>query len=66
MSYDVFAFVTHSPDRLPHYERVFNQIISEQVYRYNDVPHPDDHAMHVSLFHKLLINKDSSVICWVV
>ena len=46
-------FFFFSPDRMPHYERVFNQIISEQVYRYNDVPHPDGHRMQVHNFKKI-------------
>jgi len=30
-----------SPDRLPHYVRVFSKAVGEQLYRYTDVPHPD-------------------------
>jgi len=29
------------PDRLPHYVRVFNKAVNEQMYRYSDVPHPE-------------------------
>ena len=32
-----------SPDRLPHYVRIFNKAVGEQLYRYSDVPHPDGH-----------------------
>lgn len=34
-----------SPDRLPHYVKVFSKAVNEQTYRYTDVPRPD------GLFH---------------
>ena len=36
---------TFSPDRLPHYDRVFRQTVSDQIDRYEDLPkhnHMDD------------------------
>lgn len=42
-SYCIIQFISvFSPDRLPYYLRVFSKAASEQVYRYADVPLPDD------------------------
>ena len=39
--FKVFSACHFSPDRLPHYERVFNQTVRDQIDRHSDLPaHP--------------------------